>query len=143
VKPITILLVEDEEADISVMKRSFKGLKVANKLLVARNGLEALSILKKEGEYKEEDRPNIILLDLNMPVMDGKEFLKIVKNDESFKDIPIAVMTSSDTEEDVIKSYELGCNCYVRKPIDYMELKKVVEAIDQFWFSIVSLPDRG
>jgi len=137
-KPVELLLVEDEDADIATIKNSLAENKIMNRMQVAKSGPQALEILRKEGEYSDAVTPDIILLDLNMPGMDGKEVLQEIKKDQRIKRIPVVIMTSSDAEEDILKSYDLGCNCYIRKPVDFDELKKIVKNLEEFWFTIVT-----
>ena len=111
-------------------------------LHVASDGVEALAFLRREGKYADAPRPDLILLDLNMPRMDGRTFLVEMRADEKLKSIPVVVLTTSQTDEDIFKSYQLGANCYVTKPVGLDEFTKVVNAIEEFWFTIVRLP-RG
>ncbi|MFT6068307.1 MAG: two-component system response regulator [Bacteriovoracaceae bacterium] len=138
-RPAEILLIEDEQADIDLISRAFEKSKISNNLSFVRNGEEALEFLRKEGAYSDVKTPDIVLLDLNMPKMSGREILVQVKSDESLKMIPIIVLTSSDAEEDIVKSYQLGANCYIQKPIDLNEVNKIILSLENFWFSIVTL----
>ena len=137
---IKILLVEDNPGDIRLAKEAFKESKVHNKLHVVEDGKEAMDFLKKEGKYADAPRPDMILLDLNLPVKDGREVLAEVKSDEDLRRIPIVVLTTSRTEEDVIKTYNLHANCYITKPVDMDQFLDVVRTIEGFWFTIVKLP---
>lgn len=137
---IEILLVEDNPADVRLTKEIFKEAKISNNLNVVENGLEALDYLRKSSKYKSSTRPDIIVLDLNMPKMDGREFLAKVKFDENFKRIPVIVLTTSESEEDILKTYDLLANCYITKPVDLDEFIKVVRFIEEFWLNIVKLP---
>lgn len=140
--PIEILLVEDNEDDVILTTQAFKRGKVSNNLHVAADGVEALAFLHKEGRYAASPRPDIILLDLNLPRMDGHEFLKIVKADPLFSSIPVVILTTSKAEEDVIKSYEHHSNCFVSKPVTMEEFDQVIRTLEDFWFVIVRLPQE-
>ena len=137
-----ILLAEDEELDIELVVNAFKKGKVANQLSVVRNGAEVLKYLKREDEYAESIRPDLILLDLNMPIMSGREALEKIKKLEEFKRVPVLILTSSEIEEDIVKSYDLGAAGYLRKPVGLNELKRVVQIVEDFWFSLVILPPK-
>ncbi len=139
-RPAHILLVEDNPGDIDLTKEALKDCKLANKLSTVLDGEQAMAFLRKEGDYADVDRPDLILLDLNLPRKGGQEVLAEVRADESLKLIPIVILTASKAEKDIVQSYDLKCNCYVTKPIDFDQFKQVVEAIDEFWFSIVKLP---
>lgn len=139
-KFVEILLVEDELPDVTLIKLSFKNAKIANHLHVAGDGIEAMNFLKKVGAFAEAPTPDLILLDLNMPRKNGMQVLEELKSDPQLKTIPVVIMTSSDSEEEVIKSYKLHANCYIRKPIEISELEKIVAVIETFWFTIVTLP---
>jgi two-component system, chemotaxis family, response regulator Rcp1 len=143
VKPIEILLVEDNPGDVELTQDALENSKVLNKLWVVEDGEAALSFLRREGEYSAAARPDLILLDLNLPKMDGREVLAEIKNDEDFKRIPVVVLTTSRAEEDVLKSYNLHANCYITKPIDFSQFSRVVKSIKEFWLSIVVLPPSG
>lgn len=135
-----ILLVEDSEADIRLTREALRDSKVRTTLHVVHNGVDALRFLRREEEYSYAPVPDVVLLDLNMPRMDGRELLEIVKRDSSLSRIPIVVLTTSDEEEDVVKSYSLQANCYIRKPLDMGSFITVVKRIEDFWFEIVKLP---
>ena len=139
-KIVEILLAEDEEADIELVKQATKNFKIINKLHVVRNGVELLQFLRNEGPYKSAPKPDLILLDLNMPKMSGIEALEQIRQDPSLTHLPVVMMTSSTNESDVLKSYKLHVNCFVVKPLQLAEFEKVVNSIEQFWFSIVQLP---
>ncbi len=140
--PIEILLVEDNTGDVRLTQEALKEAKVHNHLTVASDGVEALAILRKQGNYAAAVTPDIILLDLNLPKMSGTEVLAQIKKDEALKQIPVVIVTSSKAEEDVAKSYNLHANCYVTKPIDLDQFIKMVRSIEDFWFTIVRLPAR-
>lgn len=139
-KPIDILLVEDNPGDIRLTKEALKEGKVLNKLSVAMDGVEALKYLRKEGEFSDALTPDIILLDLNLPMMDGRELLKIIKSDPELLSIPVVILTTSKAEEDIIQTYTMHANCYITKPVDLEQFIKVVSSIESFWFEIVKLP---
>ncbi len=142
-RPIEILLVEDSSTDVMLTKAALKHAKMSNNLHVAKDGVEAMAFLRKEGQYKDAPRPDLILLDLNMPRKDGREVLTEVKADGSLKFIPVVVLTTSQAQEDIMKAYGLHANCYISKPVDFEQFTNVVRAIDNFWFTIVTLPVGG
>ena len=142
-RPVEILLVEDNPGDVRLMQESFKESKVRNTLHVVRDGVEALAFLRGGGEYADAPRPDLVLLDLNLPKKDGREVLAEIKEDPDLKRIPVVVLTISKAEEDILKSYNLHANCYITKPIDLEQFLGVVKAIDEFWFTIVKLPPDG
>ena len=143
-KDIDILLVDDNEDDIDLTTEALKESKIHVKSLnVVHDGIECMEYLRKEGAHKNAIRPSLIFLDLNMPRKNGREVLQELKADEDLKNIPVVILTTSDDELDVIQSYNLHANCYVRKPVDLNELIKVVKAIDTFWFTVVELPPRN
>lgn len=135
-----ILLVEDDPADVELTQCTIKKSKVLIDLQVVRDGVEALAFLRREGQYAEAPSPDLILLDLNMPRMDGRTFLSEMRADDNLKAIPVVVLTTSQTDEDILKSYQLGANCFVTKPVGLAEFTRVVDAIEDFWFTIVRLP---
>jgi len=138
--PVEILLVEDNPGDVRLTKEALKEGKVYNNLHWAKDGVEALEFLKRQGKHAKAPRPDIILLDLNLPKKDGREVLAVVKNDADLKHIPVVVLTTSEAEEDVLKSYSLHANCYVTKPVDLEKFIHVVQSIDRFWLTVVTLP---
>ena len=139
---INILLAEDNPADVRLTQEAFKDGKISNNLYVVKDGIEAMAFLRKEDKYDKMPYPDLFLLDLNMPRMDGREVLKEVKSDPKLKQIPIIILTTSEAESDVIKSYELHANCYITKPVDFEKFITVVKQIEEFWFSIVRLPPQ-
>jgi len=141
-KPIEILLVEDNPGDVRLTKEALNEGKVLNKLHVVEDGMEALAFLNGEGKYADVPRPELILLDLNLPKKDGRDVLAEIKANGDLKRIPVVVLTSSQAEEDIIKSYELNANCYIAKPVDLDQFIKVVKSIDDFWLNIVKLPSE-
>ena len=141
-RPIEILLVEDSPGDVTLTIEALRDAKVANNLHVARDGEEALRFLRREGEFQDAPRPDMLLLDLNMPKMGGREVLAAMRADERFKKIPVVVLTTSQSEDDVAAVYDLSANCYVAKPVDLDQFLDVVRAIDDFWLSLVKLPSE-
>lgn len=139
-KPITILLVEDNPGDVRLTIETLKSAKVRNTLHVARDGIEAMAFLRQEGDFANAPRPELILLDLNLPKKDGREMLSDLKADPNLRRIPVVVLTTSQAEEDILRSYDLHANCYITKPIDLNQFAVVVKSIENFWLTIVSLP---
>jgi CheY-like chemotaxis protein len=137
---IEILLVEDNPADVRLTIEALKEGKVKNRLSVARDGLDALAFLRREGAYADAPRPDLVLLDLNLPRMDGRELLAVIKQDEALRRIPVVVLTTSKAEEDILRTYDLHANCYVTKPVDLEQFIEVVKSIDDFWLAVVKLP---
>ena len=141
--PVEILLVEDNPADADLTMENFADLKIANTLHHVSDGVEAMAFLRREAPYADAPRPDLVLLDLNLPRKDGREVLTEVKADCSLKRIPVIVLTSSEAETDVLKTYDLNANCYIRKPVDLDGFKTIVETIEAFWFSLVVLPPKN
>ena len=139
---VEILLVEDNPADIRLTQVAIKNSKIANNLNVVNDGIEAIRFLRKEGNYKVKSKPDLILLDLNLPKKNGFEVLSEIKNDPDLRRIPVVILSISDAEEDLLKTYNLHANCYIKKPVDIIEFEKIVKSIGNFWFSIVILPDN-
>ena len=139
-RAIEILLVEDNEGDARLAIEALRDAKVRNNLSWVKDGMEALAYLRNEGEYADALRPDVILLDLNLPKKDGREVLAEVKEDESLRRIPVVVLTVSQAEEDIIRSYDLHANCFISKPIDLEQFMRVVQAVEDFWLTIVKLP---
>lgn len=139
-EPIHILLVEDNEGDIFLTTEALQESKIINRLSIVRDGWEAMQFLEKRGVYAQEKRPDLILLDVNLPKMNGHEVLMAVKSNESIKHIPIIMLTTSSSEKDIYQSYKNFVNCYITKPIDAGDFLKVVSSIENFWISIVTLP---
>ena len=140
VSPIEILLVEDNPGDVRLTEEAFKEGRVYNHMSVAGDGVEALAFLRREGKYADAPRPDLVLLDLNLPRKSGREVLAEIKGDPRLADIPVVVLTTSAAESDILRSYELHANCYITKPVDLSQLLRVVKAIDDFWLSVVRLP---
>jgi CheY-like chemotaxis protein len=138
--PIEVLLVEDDPGDVLLIREAFDDNKVANRLHVVADGVEALEFMRRQGPHAEAPRPDLVLLDLNLPRMDGREVLAEVKDDAELRTIPVVVLTTSQAEEDVLRSYALHANAYVTKPVDFDRFIGVVRQIDQFFVSVVKLP---
>jgi CheY-like chemotaxis protein len=139
--PIEILLVEDNPGDSRLAKEALKESKLKNNLYVAEDGVEAMNFLYKKGKYSKMPRPDLVILDLNLPKKDGREVLAEIKNDDNLKRIPVVILTISKAEEDILKTYNLHANCYVTKPLDLDQFMKVVRSIEDFWLTIVKLPN--
>ena len=139
---ISVLLVEDDPGDVVLIREAFEDNKVHNRLHVVPDGVEALTFLRQEGEHADAPRPDLVLLDLNLPRKDGREVLAEVKGDESLQHIPVVVLTTSKAEEDVLRSYKLHANAYVTKPVDFDRFIEVVRQIDEFFVTVVKLPSR-
>jgi CheY-like chemotaxis protein len=139
-RPIEILLVEDNPGDVRLTIEALKEGKVRNHLSVARDGVEALAFLRREGPHANAARPDLILLDLNLPKKDGREVLAEIKEDSRLRRIPVVVLTTSKAEEDILRTYDLHANCYITKPVDLEQFISVVRSIDDFWLSVVRLP---
>ena len=138
--PIEILLVEDSPGDVRLTQEALTEGKIRNNLYVVGDGVEALAFLHREAPFAEMPRPDLILLDLNLPRMGGIEVLRHIKTNENLKRIPVVVLTTSNAEQDIVKSYSLHANCYITKPVDFERFIEVVKHIQSFWFSIVHLP---
>lgn len=143
VRPVEILLVEDNAGDVRLTIEALKEAKVLNKLTVVKDGIEALSLLRKQGPHAHATRPDLILLDLNLPRKDGREVLADIKADDNLKRIPVVILTTSQDEQDVLKTYNLHANCYITKPVDLEQFITVVKSIEDFWLGIVVLPKNG
>ena len=137
---MNILLVEDNPGDIELTRRALKNGKILNSLMVAEDGFEAMKILNRTGEYIDALKPDLILLDLNLPGKDGQSVLAEIKENPELRTIPIVVLTSSRTEEDILKSYQLHANCFITKPVDFNRFIEVVREIENFWLEVVQLP---
>jgi two-component system, chemotaxis family, response regulator Rcp1 len=140
---IEVLLVEDSPGDVRLTREAFKDAKVLISLSVASDGVEAMAFLKREGAHAEAPRPDLILLDLNLPKKDGREVLEEIKQNPELMSIPVVILTTSASEEDVLRSYRLHANCYITKPVGLEGFLKVVNSIDNFWLSVVKLPHEG
>ncbi|MBI4498794.1 MAG: response regulator [Chloroflexi bacterium] len=139
-RPIEILLVEDNAGDVVLTQEALREGKIRNHLSVVPDGVAALAFLHREGAYADVPTPDLILLDLNLPRMDGRELLSAIKTDEQFRHIPVVVLTTSKAEQDVLMSYHLHANCYITKPVDLDQFISVVQSIEDFWLTVVTLP---
>ncbi|MCW2878553.1 MAG: response regulator receiver protein [Sphaerisporangium sp.] len=142
-RSIDVLLVEDDPGDVLLTQEAFEHNKVHNKLHVVSDGEQAMAFLRREGQYADEPRPDLILLDLNLPRKDGREVLEDIKADAGLRSIPVVVLTTSEAEEDILRSYHLHANAYVAKPVDFDQFIRVVRQIDDFFVSVVKLPRTG
>lgn len=141
-RPIEIMLVEDNRGDVRLTVEALMDVKVLNHLSVVPDGVEAMAFLRRTGRYADAPRPDLILLDLNLPKKDGRQVLEEIKHDEELKRIPVVVLTTSQAEQDILRSYALHANCYITKPVELEQFLQVVKSIENFWFTIVSLPPR-
>lgn len=141
-KPIEILLIEDNPGDVRLTKEVLMEGKVRNHLQVVGDGVEAMAFLRRENNYVKAPRPDLILLDLNLPKKDGREVLQEIKKDGQLKSIPVVVLTTSEADEDILRSYDLAANCYITKPVDLDQFIRVIKTIETFWLTIVKLPKR-
>jgi len=139
--PVEILLVEDNPGDERLTREALKEGKVYSNLYWVKDGVEAIEFLRRQGRYKDTPRPDIILLDLNLPKKDGREVLQEIKTDNDLKRIPVVILTTSKAEEDVLKTYNLHANCYVTKPVDLEKFIVVIKSIDAFWLTVATLPN--
>ena len=137
---VEILLVEDNPGDVRLTQEAMKEGKMRNNLSVARDGVEAMAFLRREGQYADAPRPDVVLLDLNLPKKDGRSVLKEIKEDPNLRRIPVVILTSSKADEDVLNSYDLHANCYITKPGDLEQFIEVVKSVEGFWLQIVKLP---
>ena len=143
IKPVEILLIEDNLGDIDLTREALKNGKLCNNLHVVRDGEAAMDFLRRKGEYAGVPRPGLVILDLSLPKKDGREVLTEMKSDKDLKSIPVAILTSSKSDEDILNSYKLHANCFITKPIELNQFIKVVQAIEEFWLTIVKLPPKG
>jgi two-component system, chemotaxis family, response regulator Rcp1 len=139
---ISILLVEDNPGDVRLTTEALKEANMTNDLYVVTDGVEAISFLRREGRYAETVRPDVVLLDLNLPKKDGRQVLSEIKADEELRRIPVVVLTTSEAEQDILTTYNLHANCYISKPVDLDQFIRVVQAIEDFWLCVVKLPPR-
>lgn len=141
-RQVEILLVEDDPGDVLMTREAFADYKLRNRLHVVDDGVQAMAFLRQEGEYAGSPRPDLVLLDLNLPRMDGREVLEAIKSDADLASIPVVVLTTSEAEDDVVRSYSLHANAYVTKPVDFERFIEVVRQIDDFFVTVVRLPGR-
>jgi CheY-like chemotaxis protein len=140
VKPANVLLVEDNRDDIELTLEALKDSKVCMKIEVVTDGMSAMAFLRREGKYADKPRPDLILLDLNLPLMDGREVLKAIREDHELTDIPVVVLTTSEDEGDIYKAYKLHANCYISKPVDFVRFTEIIKQVEGFWLQLVKLP---
>ncbi|MBD2439731.1 response regulator [Nostoc sp. FACHB-110] len=138
--PIEVLLVEDNPGDAELTRIALQDSKISINLNVVEDGVEAMAFLRKQNNYAKKPHPDIVLLDLNLPRKDGREVLAEIKSDDHLKRIPVVVLTTSQSEEDILRAYNLAANCYITKPVDFDQFVKIVQSIENFWFAIVKLP---
>jgi two-component system, chemotaxis family, response regulator Rcp1 len=138
-RPAELLLIEDNYGDVLLTREAFRSARISNNLAVAGDGEQALAMLRRENPYADQVTPDVILLDLNLPRMDGREVLEAIKNDPKLQRIPVIVLTSSKAEIDIVKTYDLGANGYIVKPVTFERLQEIVASIETFWFSVVVL----
>ena len=139
-KAVEILLIEDNPGDARLAREALRDAKVRNNLSWVPDGVEGMAYLRREGKYSQSARPDLILLDLNLPRKDGREVLSEIKADENLRRIPVVILTTSQAEEDILRAYHLNANCYITKPVDLEQFMKVVKTIEDFWLTIVRLP---
>ena len=137
-----IMIIEDNESDAMLMREAIKDTLMSNSVYILPEATEAIKFLNKEGDYADKPRPDLILMDLKMPNFDGHEFLQIIKKDPRFSSIPVIVLTASDSNDDVTKSYKLMANCYIVKPVNFVKFKRVVSVINDFWLGVAKLPPK-
>lgn len=140
IMPIEVLLVEDNPGDAELTRIALQDSKISINLNIVEDGVEAMAFLRKQDNYAKKPHPDIVLLDLNLPRKDGREVLAEIKSDDNLKRIPVVVLTTSQSEEDILKAYNLAANCYITKPVDFDQFVKIVQSIENFWFAIVKLP---
>lgn len=140
---IQLLLIEDSPGDVRLVQEALQGGKVRKKLHVVSDGVEALAFLRRQGKYADAARPNLILLDLNLPKKDGREVLATIKQDDDLKSIPVVILTTSQAEQDILETYKLHANCYITKPLDLDQFITMVKSIENFWLTVVKLPPNG
>lgn len=141
-QPIEILLIEDNEGDIILTRKAFKKGKISNHLSVCRNGREGLDFLFKREGYEDAPTPDLILLDLNMPEISGQEVLEKIKQDDKLRVIPVVILTTSNSDEDILKSYQLQASGYIRKPVDFRQFGNVIMQIQDYWFTVIKFPPK-
>jgi CheY-like chemotaxis protein len=141
-KPANVLLVEDNEDDIELTLEALEDSKVRMEINAVSDGISALAFLRREGDYVDKPRPDLILLDLNLPQMDGREVLKKIKGDPNFAEIPVVVLTTSENDEDILKAYQLHANCYISKPVDFLKFTEIIRQIEGFWLQLAKLPRK-
>jgi len=141
-RPAHVLLVEDNPDDIELTLEALKDSKLSIEIDVVSNGVAAMDFLRRKGEYADKTRPDLVLLDLNLPLMDGREVLKAIREDQEFTDLPVVVLTTSEDEGDIHKAYKLHANCYITKPVDFVRFTEIIRQVEGFWLQLVKLPGR-
>ena len=141
-KPAQVLLIEDNEDDVELTLEALKDSKIRINVHVISDGISAMKFLRRQDGYEDKPRPDLVLLDLNLPLMDGREVLKEIREDINLTDLPVVVLTTSQNEEDILKVYKLHANCYISKPVDFIKFSEIVRQIEGFWFQLVKLPRR-
>jgi CheY-like chemotaxis protein len=139
--PINILLVEDNEPDVVLTQEAFREAKISNALYVVEDGVEAIDFIRRQGKHADVPRPDLILLDLNLPRKDGREVLQEIKSDPALASIPVVILTTSDDEKDIVRAYTSHANCYIVKPVDFLQFMNIVRTIEGFWLTVVRLPE--
>lgn len=142
IKAAQVLLVEDNPDDVELTLEALTDSKIKMEVHVVADGVAAMGFLRQEGEYKNKPRPDLILLDLNLPKMDGREVLKEIREDQNLTDLPVVVLTTSQSDEDIVKMYKLHANCYISKPVDFLKFSEIIKQIEGFWLQLVKLPRR-
>ena len=142
-KPANVLLVEDNEDDIELTMEALEDSRLRMEIHVVSDGISAMAFLRHEGEYVATPRPDLVLLDLNLPLMDGREVLKKIKEDPNLAEIPVVVLTTSEDDGDILKAYQLHANCYISKPVDFSKFTEIIKQIEGFWLQLVKLPRKG
>jgi chemotaxis family two-component system response regulator Rcp1 len=142
IKTANVLLVEDNEDDIELTLEALEDSKVCMETHVVADGISAMAFLRREGDYVDKPRPDLILLDLNLPLMDGREVLKKIKGDPNFAEIPVVVLTTSEDDKDILKAYQLHANCYISKPVDFLKFTEIIRQIEGFWLQLAKLPRK-
>lgn len=143
VRPAQVLLVEDNEDDVELTLEALKDSKVRMDVHVVPDGVKAMKFLRREDEYKDSSLPDLVLLDLNLPKMDGREVLREIREDKNLTDLPVVVLTTSQNEEDICKAYQMHANCYISKPVDFLQFTEIIKQIEGFWLQLVKLPRRN
>jgi chemotaxis family two-component system response regulator Rcp1 len=143
IRPVEILLMEDSPSDAALTVEALKAGKVANRLSHVTDGVEAMAFLRRQGKYHDAVRPDLVMLDLNLPGKDGREVLEELKNDPALRTIPVVVLTTSRAESDILRSYELHANCYITKPVEFSKFIDVIKSVEHFWLAVVTLPNKA
>lgn len=142
-RPAKMLLVEDNEDDVELTLKALEDSKLRLEISVVHDGPSALAFLRREGDFTGQSRPDLVLLDLNLPLMDGREVLSEIRKDPELTDIPVVVLTTSEDEGDILRAYKLHANCYITKPVDFLQFTEIIRQIEGFWLQLAKLPNRG